>query len=86
MGDVTLRLVVASFVGVALIAASIMGNLGSILGSLIDADHMVQGPPGYGGGDASSGLGSTGGYQAPSSATRYPGGAYAPNAPISQQP
>lgn len=81
MGDVTLRLVVASFVGVALIAASIMGNLGSILGSLIDADHMVQGPPGYGGGDAS-----TGGYQAPSSATRYPGGAYAPNAPISQQP
>jgi hypothetical protein len=50
MGDTTLRLVVATIIGFMLIAASITGNPGSILGSLIDADHMAEGPPGYGGG------------------------------------
>ncbi len=83
MSDVTLRLVVASIVGIALIAASIMGNLGSILGSLIDTDHMIQGPPGYSGGGS---VGSPGGFQPPPPATRYPGGAYAPGTPLSPQP
>jgi hypothetical protein len=49
MNDVTLRLVVAVIIGFMLIAASIMGNPGSILGSLIDAGSMQGGPPGYGG-------------------------------------
>jgi hypothetical protein len=50
MNDVTLRLVVATIIGFMLIAASIMGNPGSILGSLIDASHMADGPPVGGGG------------------------------------
>jgi hypothetical protein len=50
MNDVTLRLVVATIIGFMLIAASIMGNPGSILGSLIDASHMADGPQGQGGG------------------------------------
>lgn len=50
MGDTTLRLVVATIIGLMLIVASILGNPGSILGSLIDADHMADGPPIGGGG------------------------------------
>jgi hypothetical protein len=49
MNDVTLRLVVAVLIGFMLIAASIMGNPGSILASLIDAEDMQLGPIGYGG-------------------------------------
>ena len=52
MNDATLRLVIAVILGIMLVAAGLVGRPGSILGALIDADHM----------ELSSGGGSSGGF------------------------
>ena len=42
MQDETLRLVVATILGIMLLAAGLVGRPGSIFGALIDADHMAM--------------------------------------------
>lgn len=51
MNDASLRLVVATILAIMLVASGLVGRPGSILGALIDPEHMELGYGGSAAGD-----------------------------------